>query len=121
MSDFESRPGTALLEVLVAMTLLVLTGTVALGAAQQAVLVHAAAREREREVRRASGVLSALAASNVEELRSLAAGFRRDGFIVDVRPDPDGTFGITIRHGVSREEILRTSVHPQQREATDAR
>lgn len=121
MSDFTSRSGTALLEVLVAMTLLVLAGTVALDAAQQAVRVHTASREREREVRRASGLLSAFAAGGVDELRSLAAASRMDGFVVDVRPDPDGTFGITIRHAVSRAEILRTSVHPQRWRTTDAR
>lgn len=106
-----ARRGAALLEVLVALTILVVTGAAILGLANEAAGTLRRARAREAEIRRASALFDAVTLWPREDLdRHLGERVQGPWWLRVDRPELT-LYTIVLRDSLGQDELLRTAVY----------
>jgi type II secretory pathway pseudopilin PulG len=105
------RQGAALLEVLVALTILATAGAVVAAFASEAMSTIRRAREREAEMRRASALFDAVALWPREDLDRHLGDRQQGPWRLQVgRPVPT-LYTVILRDSSGAREILRTAMH----------
>lgn len=104
--------GAALLEVLVALTLLLVGGMSVVSVLRAAVQSEAALAAREARLREADRVLAALTLLRKVDLDRRLGRHSAEGFVADVRRPEPGLYRIALLQGDSATtELLVTVVH----------
>lgn len=105
------RPGVALLEVLIAVTLIAVVGVAGVTLAHQAMRTLDGAMARETELQAASAVLTTLVTLPTHELLDRHGESREGSFRVLVTSHEPALIRIAVLHGASRTPLLATTVH----------
>lgn len=110
-----NRTGIALLEVLVAATLLATVGAAWTSFAWQATRSAELLADREREMRRASAVLQAMTLLSGDDLARRAGVSRVDGLEVNIISVDQKLLSVTVTDTLVGAVILRTKLYPARR------
>lgn len=106
-----SRPGSALLDVVVSLALLGVSGTAMLTLLDQDAHSMRQVRDTERELRGASDELGRLAALDHRGLAAMLGESVRHAWSIRVAEPAPGLFDVAIADTAMRTTLLRTSIY----------
>jgi Tfp pilus assembly protein PilV len=114
------RAGSALIEVIVAIVLLATAGTGLVTLLGQTSRTMRTTLESERLTHRASEELNRFALLDRAGLLARAGRFRSRGWTIDVEPDGNGLFDLTIAESDTTRLLLTTTLYRPALETTNA-
>ena len=106
-----SERGAALLEVMVALTMLAVAGTAAAGMVSESMRATRQAREADREMREASALFDAVALWTRADLDRHLGERRQGPWLMRVDRSAATLYVVTLTDSSSRRELLRTSLY----------